>query len=520
MHCPGCGHENPPENRFCGGCGVPLSQVCSSCGHENAPDHRFCGECGASLSDPARSVQERDPRSYTPKHLADKILQSKSALEGERKQVTVLFADVKGSMELAEELDAEEWHALLDRFFKVLTDGVHRFEGTVNQYTGDGIMALFGAPLAHEDHAQRACFAALYLQDELRKSADELRRIEGHNFSVRIGLNSGTVVVGKIGDDLRMDYTAQGHTVGLAHRVEQIAAPDRINLTEHTAALVEGYFKLRDLGEFSLKGVRDPLRVHELEGLGAFRTRLDRSRERGFSQFVGRGREMGILEGSRDQALEANGQVIGVVGDAGVGKSRLCYEFVQSCRAKGIAVYEAHCPAHGKTVPFLPLLELLREYFGLSDRDGDAEARQKIAGTALLLDEAFREMLPLLFDFLGVPDPEQPAPSIEAEGRQRQLFAFVRRLVQVRSEREPGILFVDDLHWIDPASDAFLAQIVEAVSGTRTLLLVNFRPEYHADWMSKSLYQQLPLVPLGPEAIQQLLENLPARTPRSPALPT
>jgi class 3 adenylate cyclase len=286
---------------------------------------------GAASSTPP--VAERDPRDYTPRHLADKILLSKFALEGERKQ---------GSMDLAEQLGAEGWHAILERFFEILTEGVHRFEGTVNQYTGDGIMALFGAPISHEDHAQRACYAALHLRDALRSYADELRRTQGVSLSTRIGINSGEVVVGKIGDDLRMDYTAQGHTVGLAQRMEQCAAADSTYLTAHTARLVEGYFELRDLGDFELKGVGAPLRVHELQGVGALRTRLDSSRSRGFSKFVGREREMASLESGLEGALAGHGQVIGVVADAGTGKSRLCLEFVERCRARGIRVNEAH----------------------------------------------------------------------------------------------------------------------------------------------------------------------------------
>jgi class 3 adenylate cyclase len=448
-----------------------------------------------------------DPRAYTPKHLADKILQSKSALEGECKQVTVLFADVKGSMELAEQVDPEEWHKILDRFFQILTDGVHRFEGTVNQYTGDGIMALFGAPIAHEDHAQRACYAALHLSDELRRYAEELKRTRGLAFAVRIGLNSGEVVVGTIGDDLRMDYTAQGHTVGLAARMEQLAGAERVYLTEHTARLVAGYFRLRDLGEFAVKGVTAPLRVHELEGVGTLRTRLDVSRARGFSRLVGRADEMAALELALKQATDGRGQVVGIVGEPGVGKSRLCFEFTERCRARGVPIYDAHCPAHGKTLPFLPMLELLRSYFGITDADSDDAARKRIAGTLVLADPAFQEVLLLVFDVLGVPDPERPAPRIDPEARQRQLFGFVRRLLQSRA-RDAAILLLDDVHWIDPASDAFLAQLADVVPGTHFLLALNFRPEYRAAWMGKSSYQQLPLYPLGAEAAAQLLGEL------------
>jgi len=427
--------------------------------------------------------------------------------------VTVLFADVSSSLELAEQVGAEEWHRLLDGFFQILGDGVHRFEGTVNQYTGDGIMALFGAPIAHEDHAQRACYAALYLKDALRRYADELRRTRGVSFSVRIGLNSGDVVVGRIGDDLRMDYTAQGLTVGLAQRMEQLAAADSAYLTAHTARLVEGFFALRGLGEFDLKGVAEPLPVYELQGTGALRTRLERSRVRGFSRFVGRSDELAQLESALQCARQGQGTIVGVVADAGVGKSRLCLEFVERCRAQQVAVYQAHCPAHGRLIPLLPVLELLRDVFGIGEDDAHQVVREKIAGRLLLLERELESLLPLAFDFLGVPDPERPLEVQDPALRQRELLTFVRRLVRARSAREPAVLLIDDVHWIDSGSDEFLASIAEIVPGTRTLLLLNFRPEYDADWMAQPSYQRLPLRPLGDEAIDDLLDHLLGHDP-------
>jgi class 3 adenylate cyclase/tetratricopeptide (TPR) repeat protein len=462
---------------------------------------------------------ERAPREYTPKHLADKILRSKSALEGERKQVTVLFADVKGSMELAEQIDPEQWHAILERFFQILTEGVHRFEGTINQYTGDGIMALFGAPIAHEDHAPRACYAALWLRDALRDYAQEMRRQHGLDFSTRFGIHSGEVVVGKIGDDLRMDYTAQGHTVGLAQRMEALAEAGRIYLSDDAAQLAAGYLDLEDLGEFRIKGSAEPVRVWDLRGVGEMRTRLDVSRARGFSRFVGRDAEMAGLESALEAAMAGNGQVVGVVADAGTGKSRLCYEFVERCRARGIRVDQTQCPPHGKTVPYLALLEMLRSIFDIDERDSDYEARRKIAGELMLLDDNLQELMPLVFDFLGVPDPERLPPNLAPEARQKQLFAFVRALIEARGRRGPTLEFLDDLHWIDPGSDAFLAQAVESVQGQRVMLLVNFRPDYQASWMGKSYYRQLPLVPLGREAVGELLEDLLGDNPSVAALP-
>ena len=530
MICPQCRHEPPAGSTFCNGCGAKLVTICASCGATPPPDSRFCNGCGATLgAEQPQSAQragvasakvipqpERDPRSYTPKHLANKILQSKSALEGERKQVTVLFADVKGSMELAEQLDPEQWSQIMNRFFQILSAGVERFEGFVDKFTGDGIMALFGAPIAHEDHAQRACWAALHLQEELRRYTEDLKRTSGLSFAVRMGINSGEVIVGKIGDDLRMDYTAQGHTVGLAQRMEQLAGADRVYLTDHTARLVAGYFRLRDLGEFAVKGMSAPLRVHELEGVGALHTRLDVSRSRGLTRFVGRTDEMQMLEAAWARALDGHGQVVGVVADAGTGKSRLCFEFLERCRVRGVAVNQTHAVSHGKQIPFLPILELFRDYFGITARDDPQVAREKIAGRMVLLDETLRDSLPLIFDFLGVADPsasdpDQPMPAMDPEARQRQLFAIIKRVSQARSRRGPAVTLIEDLHWLDGGSEAVLAALVEATPATRSLLLVNFRPEFHAAWMQQSYYQQLPLVPLGPEAIKELLEDLLGR---------
>ena len=444
MLCSSCGHENRAGRRFCVHCGAGVELACPSCGASSEPGERFCGECGKNLVGFPKTSATGDPRAYTPKHLVEKILASRSALEGERKHVTVLFADVKGSMDLAEQIDAEEWHRIMDRFFAILSEGVHRFEGTINQFTGDGIMALFGAPIAHEDHAQRACYAALHLQQELRRYADEMRLEHALNFSVRMGLNSGEVVVGKIGDDLRMDYTAQGHTVGLAARMEQIAEAGKALLTEHTAKLVSGYFTLRGLGASRVKGMSDPLQVFELEGVGRVRGRLDVSRARGFTKFVGRSHEMAALEAALDRAVAGSGQVVGVVADPGLGKSRLCYEFAERCRAREIPVYEAHGVAHGKAIPLLPILEHLRGYFGITEQDTARGARDKIAGRMVLLDETLAEGLPIMFDFLGVPDPERPTPPLGPEARQRQFLAVIRRLGRARSAREPAVHLFED----------------------------------------------------------------------------
>jgi class 3 adenylate cyclase/tetratricopeptide (TPR) repeat protein len=514
--CENCGHANPSGAKFCLECGAPQALDCKKCQTKLPGDAKFCLECGnpvtaspTTTAEPASAAAPgRSPRDYTPQHLADKILTSKSAIEGERKQVTVLFVDVKGSMEFFEAFDPEVIHDVMDRYFQILADGVHRFEGTVNQYTGDGIMALFGAPISHEDHAQRACYAALHIQEALQSHTREVKRAHGVGFSTRMGINSGEVVVGKIGDDLRMDYTAQGHTVGLAARMEGLASPDTIYLAPKATALVSGYFDLEDHGEFAVKGVSEPVAVHELRATGKLRTRFDVSRARGLSRFVGRKADMQTLESALEQAKQGGGQVVGVVAQAGTGKSRLCFEFMEGCRAAGLRTLEATGVAHGKNIPLLPMMQLFKQYYDITEEDSDRTMREKITGRMLLIDEGFSEVLPLLFEFFGVPDPKRPAPNLDADAKQRQIFGVLRNLVRRGDSEGPIIALIEDLHWIDDSSEEFLGQWVNAVFGASALLVVNFRPEYHAEWMQKSWYHQLALSPLGPEAIRELLDDL------------
>ncbi len=433
--------------------------------------------------------------------------------DGERKQVTVLFADVSGSMDLAEQQDPEEWRKIMQRFFSILADAVTRYEGTVDKFTGDGIMAVFGAPVAHEDHARRACCAALQMLDDVAEYAAELRRGPGLNFSTRIGINSGEVVAGAIGSGEESEYTAIGHTVGLAQRMEALAEPGRAYLTEHAAALAAGYLELEDLGEFEIKGASRPVRVFELAGIGSARSRLDLARERGFSRFVGRAGELARLEGALDRAAAGEGRAVGLVAEPGVGKSRLSHEFVQRCRDRGIAVFEAQALAHGQQTPFMPVLQMLRSFFGIGESEEEQLAREKIAGRALLLDHSFGADLPLLFDFLGVPDPDRPAPQMNAEARQRALGGIVCRLINAPTRRKTLALVIEDLHWIDEASDAMLAGLVDSIAGTRTLALVNYRPEYEPSWDGSALYEAIELQPLTRADSAELLRDLAGEDP-------
>jgi adenylate cyclase len=505
LKCNTCGSDNPDRAKFCVECGVAMTARCKACNVELPTGAKFCLECGAKVGAPAPpALASRE----TPKHLADKIRQSKSAVEGERKQVTVLFADVKGSMELAESLDPEAFSRIMSKFFAILTEGVERFEGFVDKFTGDGIMALFGAPIAHEDHAQRACYAALHLKDEIARYATDLKREHGLSFSTRMGLNSGDVVVGNISEDLRMDYTAQGHTVGLAQRMENLAEPNTCFVSANTAALARGYFDLEDLGEFNVKGVSHPMRVHRLNGMGNSRNRFDLSRSRGLSRFVGRASDLRTLEDALEQTAAGNGQVVGVVAEAGTGKSRLCFEFLERCRAKGMRAFEGRAVAHGRNIPFLPILDVFRSYFGITGEDDEHASRAKIAKHMAMLGPKFAEPLPLVCEFLGVGDAQNPAPRLDPDMRQRQLIGVIRQIIRSASAQQPTVTMVEDLHWLDAASAEFLEHMVDAREGTHSLLLLNFRPEYRAEWMQKSWYRQIPLTPLDERSSGELLANL------------
>jgi class 3 adenylate cyclase/tetratricopeptide (TPR) repeat protein len=432
--------------------------------------------------------------------------------DGERKQVTVLFADVSGSMDLAEQQDPEEWRKVMQRFYSLLAESVARFEGTVDKFTGDGIMAIFGAPVAHEDHAQRACYAALQMLEDVSGYAAELRRAQGLNFSTRIGINSGEVVVGAIGG-ADGAYTAIGHTVGLAQRMEALAEPGRAYVTEHTAELARGFLDLRDLGDFEIKGASQPVRVFELAGVGAARSRLDLARERGFSRFVGRDSEIEVLRGGLERASQGEAAAIGVVAEPGIGKSRLYHEFVQACRGDGVEVFEAQGQAHGKSIPYMPILQMLRSFFGIADSDPEQLAREKIAGRALLLDAAFAADLPLLFDFLGVPDPDRPVPQMSPEARQRALGEVLCRLTSNPARRKTLVLVVEDLHWVDEGSQAMLTGLIEGFGETATLVLVNYRPEYAAPWTGSGCWSEVALNPLTRADTRELLRDIAGEDP-------
>jgi class 3 adenylate cyclase len=507
MKCHRCQHDNPQGARFCEECATPLARICSNCETPLSATAKFCHACAHPVAR-AEGAESRSPESYTPKHLAERIINSKAALEGERKQVTVLFADLKGSMELLADRDAEEARKILDPVLELMMEAVHRYEGTVNQVMGDGIMALFGAPLAHEDHAVRACYAALRMQEEVRKYADEARRSHGAVIKIRVGLNSGEVVVRAIGSDLHMDYTAVGQTTHLAARMEQLADPGAIVIAPATLALAEGYMEVKSLGPVRVKGLADAMEVYEVMGLGPARTRLQAAAGRGLTSFVGRDAELEQLRRVQQLAATGRGQVAAVVGEAGAGKSRLTYELTHSDRLQGWLVLEGSSVSYGKAASYLPVIDLLKAYFKIQDRDDLREIREKVTSRLLALDRALEPTLPALLALLDVPVDDASWQMLDPGQRRQRTLDAVKRLVLREAREQPVLLIFEDLHWIDRETQALLDGLVDSLGSARLLLLVNYRPEYQHGWASRTYYSQLRLDRLRAESAAELLGAL------------
>jgi class 3 adenylate cyclase/tetratricopeptide (TPR) repeat protein len=453
-------------------------------------------------------VRSPAPETYTPRHLAEKILTSKAALEGERKQVTVVFADLKSSMELFADRDPEEARAVLDPVLERMMEAVHRYEGTVNQVMGDGIMAIFGAPVAHEDHAVRACYAALRMQESVKRYAEEVLRARGLTIRIRVGLNSGEVVVRAIGNDLHMDYTAVGQTTHLAARMEQLADPGSILISPATLELAGGYVEVKSLGPVPVKGLAEPVEIYELTGAGTARSRLQATASRGLTPFVGRDPELAHLVRAQDQARNGQGQLVAIVGEAGVGKSRLYHEFIHSHRIQGWLVLEASAVSHGKSISYLPVIDLLKGYCKLEDRDDHRALREKITGKLFTLDESLKPLLPAFFGLLDVPVDDPHWQALDPAQRRHQTLDANKRLLLREAQAQPVVVMFEDLHWVDTETQALLDSLVASLPAARLLMLVNYRPEYQHTWGSKTYYTQLRLDALPAESAGELLEGL------------
>ncbi len=478
---------------------------------------------GAAAAEAPTAPPQHVPLTYTPPHLAEQILTSRNALEGERKQVTVLFADLKGSMELLADRDPEEARQLLDPVLERMMNAVHRYEGTVNQVMGDGIMALFGAPLAHEDHAVRACYAALAMQAAVKQYAAEVQRSHGVPVQIRVGLHTGEVVVRAIGSDLHMDYTAVGQTTHLAARMEQMALPGSILLTQATLNLAEGYVQVTPLGPVPVKGVAAPLDVFELVGASGIRRRLQATAARGLTRFVGRDTELAALVQALGRAEAGHGQEVALVGEAGVGKSRLVYEFVHAHHLQDWRVLESASVSYGKATPYFPVIDLLKRYSHVDDHDDPRTIRAKMTGQILTLDETLHDTLPALLALLDALPADSPFGQLDPPQRRQRTRDALKRVLLRESQVQPLLVVCEDLHWIDSETQALLDSLVESLPTARILLLVNYRPEYQHGWGSKTFYTQVRLDPLPParadELLQALLGDGVGATGRSPLQP-
>ena len=501
MICSRCGLDNPAATKFCGNCAAALVSICPNCRAENPPQFKFCGQCAATLGAGSSSGSAVDSHSATLP--ADNDMPS----DGERKTVTALFADIKGSMDLMEGLDPEEARAIVDPALALMMDATHRYGGHVVQSTGDGVFAVFGAPVAHEDHPQRALYAALRMQQEMKQYADRLR-LEGRApLQVRVGVNTGEVVVRSIQTGAHAEYTPIGHNTGMAARMQALAPIGSIAVTEATERLCAGYFAFRLLGPARVKGASEPITVYEVTGLGPLRTRLEAAARRGLTRFVGREHELAQMRRALEQMRAGHGQMVAAIGEAGVGKSRLIYEF-KAVAAGDCLILEAYSISHGKASAYLPIIEMLHGYFGIDSADDGRKRREKVIGKLLALDQSLQDTLPYLFVLLGIHEGEDPFAQIDPQTRRRRTQDALKRIVLRESLNQPLIVIFEDLHWVDGETQAWLNLLADSLANARVLLLVNYRPEYRHQWGNRAHYAQLRLDPLAGESVDQLLSAL------------
>jgi class 3 adenylate cyclase/tetratricopeptide (TPR) repeat protein len=535
MICAQCQSENSFNAIFCDHCGVRLERACPKCGEPNRQGAKFCRNCGQLINYTAATAPPTvpgvpSPETYVPRHLAEKILASRQSLEGERKEVTVLFADIRGSTRLLEGLDPEDAQKLIDPILRVMMDAVHRYEGTVNQVLGDGIMALFGAPLAHEDHAVRACYAALAMQEEMRRYRRKLGQSEELGLQIGIGLNSGEVVVRSISNDLNVDYSALGHTTHMAARMQELAGGGTTLMTAATLREVEGFVQVKSVGAIQVKGVSRPVEAFEVIAATTARTRVQAAANRGLTPLVGRRTEMEVFSKLVEQAASGKGQILAMVGEPGMGKSRLVHEFARHQLGPDWLALEGASVSYGKATPYFPLIDMLRHYFQIVDGEGSEKIRDQVVMHISELDNMLKDAVPPILSLLDALPDEQICPpvdehnwpiprqdigetikhflSMDPQQRRRHTLDAVKRVLIRESQRQPLLAVFEDLHWVDNETQAFLDGLMESLPMAHILVLVNYRPGYVHTWSDKTYYTQLRVDPLQPTSAEQLLQHL------------
>jgi class 3 adenylate cyclase/tetratricopeptide (TPR) repeat protein len=502
MRCPACQFDNREEAQFCKECGKKLELLCPSCGRPYQPGSKFCDECGHNLAlpkEPPKKELSYDEKlakiqRYLPQDLTKKILAQKDKIEGERKQVTVMFCDMEGFTSLTEKLGSEEMYSMMDEVYEILIHKVHDYEGTVNELTGDGIMALFGAPIALEDAPQRAIRSALAIHQEINKFSDRVKQEKGiPTLKMRIGIHTGPVVVGTLGNDLRVEFKAVGDTVNLASRMEGLAEPGTTYVTEETFRLTEGFFRFEALGAKVIKGKEEPVKVFQVIAPSTRRTRFDISAERGLTPFVGRERELELLLDGFERVKAGKGQAFSIISEAGVGKSRLLYEFRKAVANEDVTFLEGKCLSYSRGVAYHPIIDILKSNFDIHEGEGDQEIREKVKRGLKLIGADEASTLPYLLELLSVKDSGIDLIPMSPEAKKDRINGAIKRIVLKGSEVRPLIIAFEDLHWLDKSSEDVVRSHLESIPGSRVLLIFTYRPEFVHTWGSKSYHNQLTL---------------------------
>ena len=510
MKCPKCQKENAETRKFCRDCGAKLLYVCPKCGSENLPDDKFCGGCGKDLRDykVVSPLDYSEPQSYTPKYLADKILTARRTIEGERKIVSVLFADVANYTSLSEKLDAEEVQKIMDGCLRILIDEIYKYEGTIDKFTGDGLMALFGAPVAHEDHVQRSCYAALAMQRSIEAYGEKIKNQFDMEFKMRMGLHTGPVIVGSIGNDLRMDYTAIGDTINLASRMQTTARPSTILVTSEIYRNAREFFKFSPLGKVKVKGKEIELDAYQLLEAGEIKTRFEAAVVRGLTRFVGRQKELSALKDAFEMTRSGFGQVVGITGEAGVGKSRVALEFIRALPEEEFAYSKTRCSHYGSPTAYLPILDILKSYFVVSEGEREYAVKKKVANKISQLDERLRHILAPLHDLLSLEVEDEEYLKLEPVQKRERIFEAVRDLILRESQNKPLVIAIDDLQWIDKTSEDLLNYLIGWLGNTRVLLILIYRLGHSHPWGTKSYYTRIHVDNLSAKSSTELLQSI------------